>query len=365
MDPTNFRQLVLDADATDALTFNGSCSGVCQGIVMNLTVADDHAFYNSNILDVYVSWDGTKTTGFTGLLFAPTQSGVPGGDFLEPRRGFDQVRFRVREPFAGPYVMQFEGNGSYAAEVRITPQQGAVGSGDKLPNLVTLTPADVQVGFCSQYERTEQGAERCLRLSNGVGNVGNGNLEVRLDLPQGALAVAGLGTFVQRIYQADGSAREAPAAGAQLHVTHGHWHYAGLAGFQLFEYDLATGLRGDSVSQMKKSGFCFIDIGLIDDADVEPEPGPNYGLDGCFVPDPLSWLMGVTVGWYDYYDYGLDEQYVEISGVADGVYELVSTADNDNTLLESTDLDNAASVILRLTGDEVDVLKERGYYRVE
>jgi subtilase family serine protease len=60
------------------------------------------------------------------------------------------------------------------------------------------------------------------------------------------------------------------------------------------------------------------------------------------------------------YEVDRPDQYVDVMGVPDGVYELVSRADEDNTVLESNEDDNEASVVFRLTGETIEVLATHG-----
>jgi hypothetical protein len=335
-----------------AVEVPATCDPVCP--LIKITIDPEVA---TGRLAATLRWDGTATPGFRPTIVGP--DGEPTG----AKRGFDAARVRVRDAPAGDYVLQPNGTGDFVLALRLDWAAAATPDGLLLPNLVTLVPEEVQVRGCTRTEQLEQNARRCLRLGNGVGNVGVGPLEVRLEIPDGVLSVGGLGNFVQNIYTQQGKLEQHRVAGAQFHVTHAHFHYAGLAGFQLFQYDLDAGLRGEPVSSMKKSGFCFIDIDEMDQEETKTGSG-RYGFLGCFAPDPNGWMMGVSTGWYDYYHAGLDEQYVEISGVPDGVYELVSIADQANTLRESDETDNAASVVLRLTGDRVDVLHRRGFWTV-
>lgn len=334
------------------LAWAGSCDRLCDAT----TTLSSPAPW----LTLAVSWDPSKHTGYSMVVTKPD------GTSLAPNRTDAAAMVNIVPADAGTYTLHLAGSGTFSATA------AAGGPGDRLPNLVTLVPTDVHVGPCYPYEAQEQGAQRCLRLSNAVGNIGPGPLEVRLATEEGLEAVTGKGTFIQRIYDDQGSYREQEVAGAEFHPTHAHFHYAGLAGFQLYEFDQATGLRGPPVGENHKSGFCFIDIGRIRNSPVQADPF-EYSYEDCVVPGgsrgpeftpELGWRMGISVGWYDLYGWDLDEQYVEISGVPDGVYELVSVADVEQTLEEAVEWDNSASVVIRLTGDRVEVLERRGAYRI-
>ncbi len=193
--------------------------------------------------------------------------------------------------------------------------------------------------------------------------MGEGPLQVNLAFERGAMALGGEGRFSQRIFDRAGGYSDHDVGEASFHLTHSHWHYTGLAAFSLHAYDPVTGLRGEEVSAHHKAGFCFLDVGEIEDDEIEPAQ-TEFAETNCLVPDETGWSMGVSVGWYDLYTSGLTDQYVEVSDVADGVYELVSLADGLGTLDEVDETNNAASVIVELQGDNANVLGTRGYYHL-
>lgn len=340
-------------DGNTRLRFSGVCEEVCRFRFDNRFVGDD------SWIEARVAWDGTAVAALNLTLAGP-HGDVPG------QVGFDAARSLAWSPVAGEWEVRVRGAGAFTGWVQTFTSGGWRGDGATLlPNLVTLVPEEVALSGCLPEEQAEQGARRCLRLGNAIGNVGDGPLQVVLSIPDGGLAVAGQGHFVQRIFMADGTHRDEVVMGAQFHPTHGHFHYRGVAEFTLYEYDEQTGLRGDAVAATKKSGFCLLDIGQMRGPDVPTEEGGRYAEQDCLVPlSTDGWTMGVSRGWYDYYTAGLADQYVDVASVPDGVYELVSVADAPQSLAESDETDNAASVIVRLADDHVDVLGSRGFYRL-
>lgn len=257
---------------------------------------------------------------------------------------------------------------------------------DLLPDLVTLAPRDLRIAAppdessaaagilgtpgCDAYEAVEAAAHRCLRFSNAIANVGDGPMEVRLATTQLATGAAGAANFSQVVYRSDGTTRQAAAGPATFHPTHQHYHYAGLALYTVYAYDLAHGARGAPVNEGHKSGFCFLDGAL---ADVgHPRTLPRYfDAANCFhaVYTPMdaalaqnaSYLtadesMGIERGWLDDYNWFLDDQFVDMTGAPDGVYELASCANPQHTILELDPANDCASVLFRLTGDNVTSL---------
>lgn len=311
-------------------------------------------------LDVRVRWDGTQTSDLVPTLVAPQAHGFMGGE-----RGFDDRLIRVWAPANGEHTLAIEGEGHASITVRLgsldVPAEGAL-----LPNLVEMVLEGPHVGSCDQVEMAEQGAIKCMRFGNGVANPGHGPVQIRLTVEQAAQALAPLdGRFAQEIRQADGSVEEHAVGPATFHPTHGHWHYDGLAVFDLYAVDTTTGLRGGLAASHGKAGFCFLDWDEMVENITEPAEQERAETD-CLIPGVAgSWTNGISRGWYDFYESGLTDQYVDIDGLEDGVYELVASADPLGTLDELDETDNQSSLLLRISGDEVEVLEERAHFRVQ
>ncbi|HVM45441.1 MAG TPA: hypothetical protein VM582_05845 [Candidatus Thermoplasmatota archaeon] len=90
-----------------------------------------------------------------------------------------------------------------------------------------------------------------------------------------------------------------------------------------------------------------------------------YDGRGCLDPyssaSGSSWYTGVSAGFTDFYGWYLPDQYVDVSGLPDGTYELVTIADGYGTLVESDASDNAGTAVFRMRGDGVEVLSTTGY----
>ncbi|MEK6975135.1 MAG: lysyl oxidase family protein [Candidatus Thermoplasmatota archaeon] len=334
------------------LRWEGTCP--CDPLQFDLDVEGEWDGW----LEVRVQWDGTQVPDVGLRLDGPFKSIV--GD-----RGFDDRLARLFGPEAGRHQVALDGSGSYTAVARLgstrVPDAGAL-----LPNLVELVVEGPHVDSCDEVEQTEQGAVTCMRFGNGVGNPGHGPVQIRLTVDQAILALAPLdGRFSQEIRNADGSVDSHVVGPAEFHLTHGHWHYDGLAHFDLFAFDEATGLRGALASSHGKSGFCFLDWDQMPEPVTEPAAQERAETD-CLVPGTAgSWTNGISRGWYDFYYYGLTDQYVDIAEVPDGTYELVASADPLQTLDELDETDNQSSLLLSIAGTNVEVLEERGHYRVQ
>ena len=310
-------------------------------------------------LEVRVRWDGTAVADLVPRL------DLPDGSTLRGERGFDDRLIRAWGPQAGDHWLAIDGEGMANVSVRLG-SLALPGEGPLLPNLVEMVLEGPHVGGCDAVETSEQGAVKCMRFGNGVANPGHGPVQIRLTVEQAAQALLPLdGRFVQEIRQADGSLEEHPVGPAQFHATHGHWHYDGLAVFDLYAVDEASGLRGPLAASHGKAGFCFLDWDRMVENVSEPAEQERAETD-CLVPGLTgSWTNGISRGWYDFYVSGLTDQYVDIDGLPDGIYELVASADPLGTLDELDETDNQSSLLLRIAGDEIDVLEERAHYRVQ
>ena len=337
----------------------GTVCDPCGAVDLSLSLSEADAALVERLF-VTVSWDGARTSGFA--------ASARGAD--DVRRGHDAVRLTFEAPLEPAYRIEVDGAGAHDLTARLVFLDGD--GGRLLPDLVTPTPGafwiprgdpwgegESFVDGCTAFEREEHGATRCLRFGNAPANVGVGVLEVRLET--GGRGADAAGRYVQRIHHADGSFEELPAAGGTYHVEHGHFHYDGFSHYRLHAFDPDTGLRGEPVGAGHKVGFCPADRGRMFDS----ENGPTdraYPDVSCREPTSVEWVMGVSPGWYDLYASTFEDQYVEVGGLPDGVYQLVATVDADGTLVEADAGNNAASVVLRLAGDEVEVLERYGFY---
>ncbi|MCB9539626.1 MAG: hypothetical protein H6704_25725 [Myxococcales bacterium] len=121
---------------------------------------------------------------------------------------------------------------------------------------------------------------------------------------------------------------------------HNHFHYEAYASYDL--YDVAA---GETLPIGAKAGFAVIDIGVHD-----PALAPN----GC--QGYNSQNQGISVGCQDTYSRSLNCQWVDITDVEDGIYELVVTTNPDRLIPELDYSNNAARVRIQLTGDTVQLV---------
>ncbi|MGB0652639.1 MAG: lysyl oxidase family protein [Thermoplasmatota archaeon] len=299
----------------------------------------------------------------------------------------------VADPQPGVYearVMGDRGTSSYLGSVTFGERpwmaEGIptedVPAGEAWPDLIMLPPDHVQISTplprqtepvnalvnpgCGPDETAESLDRRCLRFAGILGNDGNGRFELRTpDTGLAGLPTTGI-VWEQVLYDEVGSPlRRVDAGPADYHVVHGHFHVRALVDTQLYPLDEETGERGDPIGPGLKTGFCIIDGGLIDMRDAGAVPYEYNGRGCCYyvgfcqldASEREDFFMGIMPGWYDIYPWYRADQYIEITGVPDGLYELVSVINPDQHLLELDVTNNEASTVIRLTGNDVEMLE--------
>ena len=196
-----------------------------------------------------------------------------------------------------------------AALILASGMRTAVG----LPDLVVNRPLLKQSVQVERRAFTADGCayqEGCLRgLGNrklllvdaGIANIGDTDLEI--GNPEGR----------PELFQYSGC--------------HNHYHIANLVKYRLLD------LRGRPVVQAKKQGFCLRD---------------NYpylaGTTNVAKYDCVQ--QGITAGWQDVYDKGLECQWMDISGVRPGKYYLEVTVNPRRVFPESDYLNNKVMVLI-------------------
>ena len=206
-----------------------------------------------------------------------------------------------------------------------------------LPDLVQERPKDLGV------ERA--GTRFRLGFWSGVSNTGAGPLIVEGTRPDPAKEVM---TAAQVVMQGDGLAPERRDGVGELRYTrlhgHRHWH------FQDFErYELRR--DGRSVRPARKTGFCLgdrYDAVATGRLRGEPTRPPYTRFCGVDRPDLERLVEGISVGFGDDYAPQLEGQFVDVTGLPAGRYELVHRVNVDRRLLESRYDNNESCVAVTL-----------------
>lgn len=138
---------------------------------------------------------------------------------------------------------------------------------------------------------------------------------------------------------------------------HDHWHIRDLDSYQLLNSN------GSQIKIGEKHGFCFED-------NTNYRDWPSKGTNGAprnsvyleaascgkGNPSATSIVHGLSVGWGDTYPSSLPNQYIDITGLPDGVYRVQVTSDQANWFQEENDSNNAAWTDVRISGNSVSVV---------
>lgn len=228
------------------------------------------------------------------------------------------------------------------------------GAGDLLPDLQTLLPQDLEIVSV----RSGRNIEKRLRFDNEVLNRGTGPLEL---YPDSVNCDPGSRMAIQRIYQDSGLASPGVfqrgddnvvtthnAGCMRFHPQHRHWHFDDFAKYELKTLN-ADGTVGGTVEvvgrlvQSTKVSFCIIDV-------HHRESLPGSPASAYYTQCGRDSTLGISIGWSDEYHSTLAGQYVDITGVANGTYCLVSTADPLTKLADSNRGNNVAGVRVTING---------------
>lgn len=204
---------------------------------------------------------------------------------------------------------------------------------------------------------------RCLRFNQTIANVGEGPMIMRFGLAGIVTPSMDDNLIMQRIYSTDGTYQDVTVPEHYVfHEVHAHLHYQGFGQTILYNWSPSTG-RGTVASIGHKVGFCMIDVQLQEEYWAQPGNGPRahtFPFD-CVLPNetdpsgPQAWVeQGVQVGWADVYGWNLADQYVDITHVPNGTYELVQIANPNNSVIEVAGgaADNCTSTVITINADD-------------
>jgi hypothetical protein len=213
---------------------------------------------------------------------------------------------------------------------------------ERLPDLVQRAPYQL-VGQTARGPR----GERRFRIGFGsaVDNLGDGPLRIA------ARRRPGQPTMVadQVVERSDGSTTRVARVGTLRYTrseTHQHWHLLRFDRYSLLDAGGARTLRRD-----RKTGFCLGD--RYDARPTERLPGDPgrpvlTGECGRGRPGLRSIQQGISVGYGDDYDPILEGQYLDVTRLPAGRYELLHRANTDRRVRETDYENNAASILIEL-----------------
>ncbi len=205
-----------------------------------------------------------------------------------------------------------------------------------LPDLRTLAPSGLRITYSSRDEKT------LLKLTNSIWNAGYGPLVLVGTVEPGAETQK----LVQRISRDDGEFIEQSTGEFIFHPGHNHWHLNGFAVYDLWSLQ-PNGTLDQVIASSGKIGYCLRDIRRSSQA-VRID---RAGFTSCG-----RVRQGLSVGWTDVYQYYLAGQSIDITGLEDGTYALMSTADPYNLIRESDEANNGIVIFLEIQGTRVTVI---------
>jgi hypothetical protein len=233
-------------------------------------------------------------------------------------------------------------SGALLAVVAAFPLATSAAAKPLLPDLWQETPYSLQVAAA------DSGSDRAYHLgfASTVYNFGRGPLVI--DGQRASTAEAEM-TASQVVEDSNGTSTRYPDVGRLRFVesaTHRHWHYLGFDSYKLRRVD------GSLAKSDQKTGFCLGDRVLANDSQTLPgqPPAPVF-TGGCAYDDPgvLTVREGISVNYADPYDAHREGQFVDLTGLPAGRYQLVHTVNANGALHESERSNNAASVLIGLS----------------
>lgn len=204
--------------------------------------------------------------------------------------------------------------------------------GDQLPDLVILPQTDIRI--------ENSGGRRLLRFTTVIANNGVGAFEVRGRRNSTAEPEM---TTSQRIFNGSGGFRDVATTAKMFWAGdgHNHWHVRDLQTTVLLRIS-----DGVQVGAIAKSGYCFYDNYRYKLTLPGAPQSPVYG--SCGSQSALSVRMGLSIGWGDVYPWNIAYQWVDITGLADGRYRLITVADATNWFDETNNGNNSTSTDVQL-----------------
>jgi hypothetical protein len=224
------------------------------------------------------------------------------------------------------------------------------------PDLIALRAADLHVAYDNKGRRK-------LRFESGLGNIGDGPVEVRPN--RARKCPPGKHNASQVFYRdenrngrynpkRDTSTAHRSAGCMVFHRFHDHWHFEAASRYTLFK------ARKPDVSKVarRKMSFCLRDSRRVPKVFGTFPYDESYGACSRYSP------QGISVGWVDVYQSFLAGQAVKFPRrMGDGLYCLHTKVDPANHLVETNDRNNTSLRAFVVRGDRVsyrDVKRCRG-----
>jgi hypothetical protein len=218
-----------------------------------------------------------------------------------------------------------------------------------LPDILAIPASDLRIQNVEVNGRNVA----LLRFSQAFGNIGRGPLQVRRGNSDRNCPGAGRASGYQDVFMSDGTRRSVRLKECMIyHPQHRHWHIANVAKYELFAEDSSTGRAGARVASSDKISFCLFDEHRLSTTQYS---GPSYRsrYTTC-----TTRTTGITPGWADEYSHRVYGQWINITGLRDGIYYMKTTVNPTKIFLETTSRNNVAWKKIRIydNGQRVSVL---------
>lgn len=178
-----------------------------------------------------------------------------------------------------------------------------------------------------------------IRFTNSIWNSGPGKLEL-IGFPNQAGDQINVS---QRVFATDSDVFDEIEVGEFIfHEQHDHWHLEHFAVYEVWSID-EWGAPESVVSSGGKVSYCVMDVSLSETDLPEGIVLPYKTYTHC-----EENRQGLSVGWIDTYKYFYPGQVVEVTGLEDGLYALVSTVDPNHLLHEGNIHNNSAVVYFEI-----------------
>src|SRR5436190_13356344 len=287
------------------------------------------------------------------------------------------------------YTNFYKADMSYSGEVRpfLDPTQRYPHKTTLLPQIQTMAPSNFHIGdvpplpsnptgwrytpngtfanSCYLDETAQFGSTRCLRFDNIIRNVGSAPLVLRFSWSPDALT--NNCQMQQEILASDATVSDRNAGPCVFHPQHAHFHYQNMGIYQLYGVDGSGTPGAKPVAASRKVGFCTVDVEDYTFGRPAAEQRPRtYSFPTCNIPNAYTTrsdgpygpasppeYMGVSPGWGDIYTWDLPAQYIDVTHVPDGMYELASRSNPDGGTVTSGRGRETGVTCVKLTGDKV------------
>jgi Lysyl oxidase len=219
----------------------------------------------------------------------------------------NRTDFAVPLPAAGDWFIEVRGRTDFSgctvqASYRSIKADLIVWPDALMPYQTTET---FERGDCEVEEgMITAGTHRLLRFTTESRNIGGGNLV--MGRPEGN-------------------------PNFEFQECHGHYHFKGFAAYELLD------LNGAVVARGRKVSFCLEDVFRWDRTAPVAE---RYDCQN----------QGIQAGWSDIYDGGLPGQWIDITDIPVGEYQLAITINPDRLLDEADYTNNTTTVPVTITG---------------